>query len=150
MCPRLRTGVWELPLSAFLGVCDSLPLRERTVDECLGSTRRAHRLSCRRSDPAAVGSLVGGFPDPGDRQDHSRPRAAGALRALTLIRELRLHKPGSPEWLAIKRKLDASGAMTDADRIARETDSIAEGLGADETEALHAYFYDVMKRCPKD
>jgi hypothetical protein len=67
-----------------------------------------------------------------------------------LIRELRLHKAGTPEWLAIKRKLDASSALTDADRIARGTESIAEDLGAEETQALSGYYYDVMKRCPKD
>jgi hypothetical protein len=67
-----------------------------------------------------------------------------------LIRALRGAKPGSPEWLEIKRKLDVNIAKTDADRIAHGTQSIAEGLDAQETKALEAYYYEVEKRCPKE
>lgn len=66
-----------------------------------------------------------------------------------LILKMRGTKPGSPEWLEIKRKLDVNVAKTDADRIARGTQSIAAGLDAQDTKALETYYYDVAKRCPK-
>jgi hypothetical protein len=69
---------------------------------------------------------------------------------VALIETLRGSKPGSPERLEIKRKLDANIAKTDADRIARGTQSIAEGLDAQETGALEAYYNHAPKRCPKE
>lgn len=67
-----------------------------------------------------------------------------------LIRKMRGTKPGSPEWLEVKRQLDVNIAKTDADRIVRGTQSIAEGLDAQETKALETYYYEVEKRCPKE
>ena len=68
---------------------------------------------------------------------------------VALIQTMQGRKPGSPEWLEIKRKLDANIAKTDADRVAHGTQSIAEGLDAQETKALEAYYAEAPGRCPK-
>lgn len=99
------------------------------------------------------------LPLPAWSQDSPKLKAAKATvdRELparcergALIRQIRGAKPGSPEWLEIKRKLDASIAKTDASRIVRGRQSIEEGLDARETKALETYYYEVAKRCPKE
>jgi hypothetical protein len=52
-------------------------------------------------------------------------------------------------WIAILRKMDANIASTDADRIVRGTQSIAEGLDAQDTKALTTYYDEATNRRPK-
>lgn len=69
---------------------------------------------------------------------------------IRLLGEMRGRKPGSTEWLEVKRKLDENIAKTDADRIARGTQFIGEGLDAEDTKALETHYRAAPSRCRRE